>query len=433
MRKFTLLTSLLILPFLAGCGSSAPEQIPGLKAFVGAQVFDGVGSPAGSQVILVRDGRIEQIGPATQVQVPPGAETIDLTGKFVTPGWVLSHGHVGGSKGLSAGPEALTRENELDQLHRYADYGVTTVVSLGGEGDEGFKLRDESQDPSLDRARLVMAGTIITGPTPDEARAQVDADVEQGVDLIKIRVDDNLGSGRKMTPETYRAVIEEAHKLGKKVAVHIYYLDDAKDLLKAGADFIAHSVRDKEIDDEFISLMKERDICYTPTLMRDVSTYVYETRPAFFDDPFFLAHADEAVLAELQTPERQKQAQGRGPQTYKRQLAVAETNLKRLVDAGVRIALGTDTGPPARFEGYFEHMEMGMMVDAGMTPTQALQSATSVSAACMDVPDVGTLSQGKWADLAVFDQDPQADIHNSETLSSVWIAGNRVGGESAAE
>ena len=168
MRKFTYFTLFALGAFIVGCGSSEPEMVPGLKAFVGAELFDGEDSPAGATVMVVRDGRIEAIGPATQVEIPEGAETIDLTGKYVTPGWIESHGHVGGAKGLDTGAAAKTTENVESQLTLLAAYGVTSVFSQGSEPDTAVALRDGSDDPALNRSRLTMAGTIVTGPTPEE-------------------------------------------------------------------------------------------------------------------------------------------------------------------------------------------------------------------------------------------------------------------------
>jgi imidazolonepropionase-like amidohydrolase len=159
-----------------------------------------------------------------------------------------------------------------------------------------------------------------------------------------------------------------------------------------------------------------------------VSTFVYESEPAFFADPFFLRDADPAVLAELRDPKRQA-AMRTSPsaQEYKKALEVASRNLKRLTDAGVRIAMGTDTGPPARFQGYFEHMELELMAKAGLTPRQVLQSATRDAAQCMKAVDgAGTIRPGGWADLVVLGRNPLDDVRNTRTIESVWIAGNRV-------
>jgi imidazolonepropionase-like amidohydrolase len=404
----------------------------GATAFVGATVFDGRGVIENA-VLLVRDGKIVAAGPAAAVEVPEGAEKVDLTGRFVTPGLILGHGHVGGSKGLETGPAVYTDENLQAQLALYARYGVTTVVSLGGDGPEAIRLRDAQNTPDLDRARIFVAGKIVDADTPEAARKMVDEDAGMSVDFIKIRVDDNLGSGKKMTPEVYQAVIDQAHQHNLPVAIHLYYLDDAKGVLKAGGDFIAHSVRDKEMDQEVIDLLKGRNVCLCPTLTREVSTYVYETVPEFFSDPFFLREADPQVLEQLKDPQRQAGIQkSKSAQQYKKALQVAQANLKKLSDAGVGIAFGTDTGPPARFQGYFEHMEMQLMADAGLTPEQILKSATSEAAGCLKLQGIGTLEAGKWADFDVFAQNPLENVANSKTLESVWIAGNRVPEKAAA-
>jgi imidazolonepropionase-like amidohydrolase len=300
------------------------------------------------------------------------------------------------------------------------------VNSLGGDGPEALRLRD-AEGASLDRARILVAGNVVTGATVEEARAQVDENQKMGVDFIKIRVDDNLGTTEKMKPEIYEAVIARAHEKGLKVASHLFYLEDAKGLLKAGTDFIGHSVRDQELDDEVMALMKERNVCYCPTLTREVSTFVYEAVPEFFEDPFFLKDADPAVLAELQEPERmQKVKESESAQAYKKALEQANVNLKKAADSGVTIAFGTDTGPAARFQGYFEHMELSMMADAGLSPEQILRSATGDAARCLGLDEAGTLEEGNWADFIVLSEDPLIDIENMRSIDSVWISGNRV-------
>jgi imidazolonepropionase-like amidohydrolase len=231
-----------------------------------------------------------------------------------------------------------------------------------------------------------------------------------------------------MRPDVYRAVIEEAHTRNLRVAAHIFYLDDAKGLLKAGVDMIAHSVRDKEIDDEFIAMMKARNVPYCPTLTREVSTFVYESTPAFFADPFFLREADRDVMAQVQEPARQKaMASSRTAQAYKAGLEIAKRNLKRASDAGVLIVMGTDSGPsPERFQGFFEHLEMSMMAEAGMTPVQVLRSATGNAARAIGRHDLGAIAVGTWADFVVLEENPLTNISASRSISSVWIAGKEI-------
>src|SRR5205085_1263589 len=159
-------------------------------------------------------------------------------------------------------------------LRTYADYGVTTVFSLGDEPPAIFAARDAQGTPALDRARVFVAGPVLAPKTPEEARTQVAALAARKVDVVKIRVDDNLGTTPKMAPEVYRAVIDEAHRRGLRVAVHLFYLADAKAVLAAGADLIAHSVRDADVDADLVAALKARRVCVSPTLMREVSTFV---------------------------------------------------------------------------------------------------------------------------------------------------------------
>ena len=383
------------------------------RAFTGVRLIDGTDRPAvANATIVVTNGRIVAAGPAARVAVPAGAERIALDGKVVIPGLVNAHGHVNGARDLDT----------------YAAYGVTTVYSLGGEPADVFAARRSQESASLARARVFVAGPVITATNPDEARAQVADVAAQHVDIAKIRVDDNLGTVAKMPPDVYRVVIDESHKHGLRLAAHLFYLGDAKSLLAAGADLVAHSIRDAAVDAEVIAQLKQRRVCVSPTLMREVSTFVYESTPDFFRDSLFLTHANRAWMATLQEPARQE-AMRKSPaaQRYKAALDVASRNLKTLADAGVTIAMGTDTGPVGRFQGYFELMELELMAKAGLTPRQVLAAATRDAARCMQLDrDLGTIEAGKWGDFVVLDADPLTDISNVRRIHSVWIAGNKV-------
>lgn len=384
------------------------------RAFTGATLIDGSGrAPITNATLLVRDGRVVAAGPAARVTIPANAERVPLAGKVIIPGLINAHGHA----------------SSVANLRTYAAYGVTTVYSLGDESPDVFAARDAQRTTAPSHARVYVAGPVLNPSSPDDARAQVAAVADRKVDIVKIRVDDNLGTAPKMKPEIYRAVIDAAHARGLRVAVHLYYLDDAKDLLAAGADYIAHSVRDKAVDADFTRQLVQSKVCYSPTLMREVSTFVYESTPPFFKDSLFLAHANREWMATAQQPARQEATRtSASAQRYKAQLPLAMRNMKALHQAGVPIAMGTDTGPVGRFQGYFELMEIEMMVDAGLTPTQALQSATRDAARCLKLDaDLGTLEAGKVADFVVLDASPLERISNIRKQHSVWIGGVRVG------
>jgi imidazolonepropionase-like amidohydrolase len=396
-----------------------------IKVFTGARLFDGTGRVIENATLVVKDGKVAAAGPPAKVKAPRDAKSTDLRGKTITPGFINAHGHVSDVEGQNTG---ATEEKVLAQLGVFASYGITTILSLGGEEPAAFHVRDAQNTPALDRARIFVAGPVITGMNAGEARQMVDKVADMHPDYIKIRVDDNLGATKKIPPEVYRAVIDEAHKRGLRLFVHYYYLDDAKDLLRSGADMLAHSVRDKDLDDEFLSLIKQRNVPYCPTFTRELSTFVYEDTPKFFQDPFFLREADAKVVAQLKEPARQKTMhENKSAQAYKAALPTAERNLKKLSDAGVTIVMGTDSGATsARFKGYFEHLEMQMMAAAGMTPKQILTSATGAAARALKLANLGTLEPGNWADFNVFDKNPLDDIRNTESLSVVYIAGNSV-------
>lgn len=395
-------------------------------AWVGGQVIDGTGAALQENTTIVAEnGRITAMGPDSQVEVPADATRIDVSGLYLMPGLINAHGHLSDVRGLEGGH--YTRENLERQLALYARYGITTVASLGGDGPEAFALRDGQDQPDLDHSRLMVAGPVLNPADPASAREAVAEVADSRADFVKFRIDDFLGRGRKMAPPVYQAIGEAAEQHDLPVAVHIYELEDAFAALDLGAEHIAHSVRDQHINQRFIDRMRESGACYMPTLTRELSTYVYESEPDFFSDPFFLRETDPEVLSTLLEPERQQQQRdSTAAQTYKAALPIARSNLKRLADARIPIAMGTDSGPAARFQGYFEHLELWMMADSGLTPEQILHSATRDAAGCLGLEDTGTLEPGKHADLLVLTRNPLENVANTRTLVDVYIAGNRV-------
>ena len=407
--------------------SSTIAANEGTIAFIGATIIDGTDAPPlENGVLVITDGRIQTVGPRSDVTLPQDAEVVDVSEKYIMPGLINAHGHVGATIGLN-GNGGYTRNNLLRQLSLYARYGVTAVNSLGGDFGPGFRLRNEQLNNDLSRARIYVAGSVVVGDSEQAIRNEVNRNADAGANFIKVRIDDNLGATQKMSRPFFEALVDQAHKRRLPVAVHLYYLDDAKFMLRANADIIAHSVRDLPVDPEFIDMVTTSDTCYIPTLTREVSTYVYESVPDFFEDPYFLKEVEPAILDELSSPERMSQVAGsRSAQIYKAQLPTAMDNVRSLHGAGVRVAMGTDTGPPARFQGYFEHMEMHMMVDAGMSAHDAIRASTGVAADCIGMGDIGTLEPGKWGDFSILTENPTVDIRNSQTIESVFIAGNLV-------
>jgi imidazolonepropionase-like amidohydrolase len=410
----------------------SPAQAPVTTATIaltGTRLIDGTGRPPIEQAtLLIRDGRIEAAGSQAAVSIPAGSRRIDLSGKTVIPGLINAHAHVN----ADAASTRPVREQLTTQLRLYADYGVTTVVVLGSGPDDvrdALALRDEQSRPGIDRARLyVAAPSIRAAASEEEARQAVNRNADLKVDIIKIHIN---GNANDMTPAVYGALIDQAHKRGLRVAAHLFYTRDARGLLKAGVDVFAHSVRDADIDAEMLAELKRRNIGYIPTLTRDLSVFVYETTPPFFKDPFFLRHAADYDTDVKRLSDPALQAKTRSDtqaQSIKKALEQASRNVKILADAGAPIAMGTDSGAgDGRWQGYFEHVELELMVKAGLTPMQTLVAATRGAARVMKLDEqVGTLEPGKRADLVVLRANPLSDIRNTRQLDAVWIAGREV-------
>ncbi len=390
----------------------------GAIAYVDANIWDGTGSPTRTDVALVvRDGLIEGLFR----DVPGGAEVVSLRDQWIIPGLINTHGHVSGRWA----PDGVTdpADQVRGDLALYARYGITTVLSLGGAPDAAFAVRAESSP----LARLLVAGEVVADETPEAATETTNANLQRGVDWMKLRVDDNLGTGSKMPWEAVQATIDTAAPANVPVATHIFYMDDAARLLEMGTGMIAHSVRDQAVTDDFVQALLESGVCYVPTLVREVSTFVYSERPDWFEDPFFLEAAKQSEIDRVSEPDFQAQvAASPAAAGYRVALEQAKDNLSTLAASGVPVAFGTDSGPPGRFPGYFEHLEIDLMTEAGLSPTEILLSATSVAAECLALEEVGTLEPGKQADFVVLNGDPLADIRATREIDSVYVKGRPV-------
>ena len=405
LRWLSTLTAVLL-----AAGSNLEAQT---TAYVGGSVWDGTGASIMRNVtMVVEDGRITAV--SRSAEIPAGTEIVFLEGKVLIPGLINTHGHV---SGLWAAEDVVDEQDRIrGDLELFAKYGVTTVNSLG-DGLAVIEAR-KSSSPLDPRARLLSAGAVIAGNTPEAARNQAIANADAGVDWLKLRVDDNLGSSRKMPWDAVQAVMDVGNERGLQVATHLFYLEDAKRLIDMGTGMIAHSVRDTDVDQEFIDSLLESGICYVPTLTREVSTYIYGTRPGFFDDEFFTEYANESEIERLSEPAYMERT--------RESASGAAYRVALVQDAGAPVTFGTDAGPAGRFPGYFEHMELALMVGGGLTPTQALLAATSVAASCLGLDDIGTLEPGKWADFIVLDEDPTRDITYTQLIDQVYVAGQPI-------
>ena len=303
------------------------------------------------------------------------------------------------------------------------------IMHATSGNSNAITLRDEQEHGTLDRARVYVAGPSLRDlKTADEARQSVDRYADAKVDIVKLHI---TGGPNDMTPAVYGALIDQAHKRGLRVAAHLYYLKDARGLLDAGVDVIAHSVRDQDVDAALMNDIKRRNVGYIPTLTRDLAVFVYESTPAFFSDPFFLRDVDayRREMTSLSDPAQQEKTRtSKDAQSIKVALQQGTRNLKRLSDAGAAIALGTDSGTNlGQWQGYFEHTEIEMMVKAGLTPMQAIVAATGGAARVMKLDgQLGTLEPGKWADLVVLKANPLDDIRHTRQIDAIWIGGRRL-------
>ncbi len=432
----------ILLALLALAASASSETIV-LRNFT---LIDGNGgAPLAGAGMVVKDGRIAWVGKAGEMKAPAGTQDIDLGGKFVMPGIINLHGHLGNVVGLVQDPKNFTPQNVQKQLDTYARYGVTAMLSMGSDQSSVFPIRDAQRAGRPKTTRIFTAGKGFTGvngyPTtvpgmkgvpyeigsPAEVQKAMDELAPKKPDFVKIWVDDHLGKEKKIPTEISVAIIQAAKKKGLRTAAHIFYYADARALAENGLYAAAHSVRDRDVDQALIDIMKKNGTWQLGTLAREYSTFAFSKKQPFLDDPFFKLGAEPEVINTLKSDAYLKKQQAdKDLPKYPTFLATAQKNLKKLYDAGVKVGFGTDSGPPARFTGFFEHKEMELMKEVGFTPSQIITVFSKNSAEFLGAKDLGTLTAGKWADMVVLAKNPLQDITNTRAIDAVYIAGNKV-------
>jgi len=397
--------------------------------FEGARLIDGSGrAPVEDSAFLVAGARITEVGTRGSIRQPQGATVVDLHGKTVIPALVDAHSHLGYTDVRTGDTAAAhyTRDNLIDHLRRYAYYGIAATLSMGlDRGDLPYELR---ANPADGAALFAIAGRGLAMPnagpnalywrdaaygvtTEAEARSAVRELAARKVDIVKIWVDDRNKTVTPLPPAIYRPIIEEAHAQRLRVVAHVYYLADAKDLLRAGIDGFAHGIRDLEVDDEIMGLLKARPQVFVIPNLPD-------TPPGTGD----LAWLSE-TLPPQQIEALKRTAVDSPPRP--RLFDIQARSLRKLVAAGVRIGFGTDAGIGAPY-GWSAHAELADMVAAGMTPAQAIVAATRTSAEILGLAQFGTIASGKSADFVVLDANPLDDIRNTRRMAHVYLRGRQV-------
>jgi imidazolonepropionase-like amidohydrolase len=443
MRRRTMLAVVLVL--VSACSWPAAGQTPrptGPTVFEGERLITGDGSaPIEDAAFIVENGRITAVGRRSEVAAPAGAAHIDQSGKIVMPAIVDAHGHPGFLDAVTGqlSKANFTRENYIDHLERYAYHGIAATISTGTDmGELAYQLRAETI-PNAALIRTTGRGLAYPGSGPAdasrndvpyavtsvaEARGAVQDLAPHKPDFVKIWVDSRNGRQQKLTPEMFTAAADEAHRQGLPAIAHVFDLADAKLLVRAGVEGFLHSIRDQEVDDEFIRLAKEHDIWITPNLggMNRASLIRENGTPAWFDEPLVRETIAPALIRERARMYELRKKEGRPTRPV-----FDLINVRKLHAAGVRQVLGSDAaGDGNRWLGLQTLLEFDNMVAAGFTPMEMIVAATRDSARVLRLDQLGMVATGKSADFVVLDADPLDNIANVRKINAVYLRGEAV-------
>lgn len=455
-RRYAPAAVLLLLPLASLWGAAPPVTV-----LVGATVIhperEATAAASPDTTVVLRGERISAVGPGGQLKAPRGARAIDLHGKWLIPGLIDGHVHFFQSGNLYTRPDVV----DLNALRPYAEEvrrnqvrlpetfkvwlasGVTSVADVGGplwNFDMREAARASEAAPTvriagplisiIDRPQLDLGDPpIIKIESPEAARALVARELARHPDFIKVWYIYQPGDDIPAHEAIVRATAESAHAAGVRLAVHATELIVAKSALRAGADYLVHSVEDEPVDAEFLELLQARHALYCPTLFVYMG-YGYALSNIWQPTEAEARLADPQILRDLHLPEdpallqRLPEAMAarvreqREPQLPQTQLR----NLRTVWNAGATVVMGTDAGNIGTVHGPSVFRERALMQRAGLTPLQVLKSAT-VNGAQVIGDDVGVIAPGKRADLVVLDGDPLQDVENLSHASLVFKNG----------
>ena len=372
--------------------------------------------------------------------IPAGVEKINAAGKFLVPGLIDLHVHLGTRAGSQFKAADYTRERIERNLNTYLYFGVTSVRSMGTDRQAGFDVRNAERAGQWLSARLFIAGRGFTAPgghpsqevgdvviqtnSPEEARREVDSLANQKVDAIKIWVDDLGGTAPKIRPAVIDAVLDQARKYDIPVTAHIYSLADTEHLVRAGAAGFLHMIRDTEnIDSAFIARLRDLRIVFAPTLVRQELDWLYAEHPERLDDPDVARSIDADVVAAARESARSAHPSSADREEFER----AKRNTRKLAAGGVLIGVGSDGGSSLDFPGLMTHREVELLTEAGLSPMDAIVAASKNGGLALRKPDeLGTIEPGRRADLMLISANPLEDVRNLRKIDRLMLDGEWV-------